>query len=44
MKLVGFKVTPADGMNFIKDICDYVCENKSGNGAFRELAELIIAL
>ena len=43
MKLVGFKVTPADGMNFIKDICDYVCENKSGNGAFRELAELIIA-
>ena len=43
MKLIGFKVTPADGMNFIKDICDYICENKSGNGAFRELAELILA-
>lgn len=43
MKLIGFKVTPADGMNFIKDISDYVCENIGGNGAFRELAELILA-
>jgi YrbI family 3-deoxy-D-manno-octulosonate 8-phosphate phosphatase len=43
MKLVGFKVTPTDGMNFIKEICDYVCENKAGFGAFRELAELILA-
>ncbi len=43
MKLVGFKVTPADGMNFIKEICDYVCENRAGFGAFRELAELILA-
>ena len=43
MKLIGFKVTPADGMNFIKEICDYVCENKAGYGAFRELAELILA-
>jgi 3-deoxy-D-manno-octulosonate 8-phosphate phosphatase (KDO 8-P phosphatase) len=43
MKSVGFKVTPADGMNFIKEISDYICEAKSGNGAFRELAELILA-
>jgi 3-deoxy-D-manno-octulosonate 8-phosphate phosphatase (KDO 8-P phosphatase) len=43
MKLVGFKATPADGMSFIKEIADYVCENKGGNGAFREIAELIIA-
>jgi len=43
MKLVGFCATPADGMSFIKEIADYVCENKGGNGAFRELAELIIA-
>jgi 3-deoxy-D-manno-octulosonate 8-phosphate phosphatase (KDO 8-P phosphatase) len=43
MQLVGLKVTPADGMSFIKEICDYICESKSGNGAFRELAELIIA-
>ena len=43
MKLIGFKATPADGMSFIKEICDYVCDNKGGNGAFREVAELIIA-
>ena len=43
MKLVGFRATPADGMSFIKEIADYVCENRGGNGAFRELAELIIA-
>lgn len=43
MKLVGFKATPSDGMNFIKEIADYICENKGGNGAFREVAELIIS-
>jgi 3-deoxy-D-manno-octulosonate 8-phosphate phosphatase (KDO 8-P phosphatase) len=43
MKLVGFNATPADGMSFIKDLADYVCDNKGGNGAFREVAELIIA-
>ena len=43
MKLVSFKATPADGMSFIKELADYVCENKGGNGAFREVAELIIA-
>lgn len=44
MKLVGFTATPADGMNFIKDISNYVCENKGGYGAFREFAELILSL
>jgi YrbI family 3-deoxy-D-manno-octulosonate 8-phosphate phosphatase len=43
MKLIGFKATPADGMSFIKEIADYICETKSGNGAFRELVELILA-
>jgi len=43
MKQVGFTASPSDGMDFIKDIVDYVCKNRSGNGAFRELAELIIA-
>jgi YrbI family 3-deoxy-D-manno-octulosonate 8-phosphate phosphatase len=43
MKLVGFTATPNDGMNFIKDIADYVCENKAGYGAFREFAELILS-
>jgi len=43
MKLCGFTATPNDGMNFIKDIADYVCETKAGYGAFREFAELIIS-
>lgn len=44
MKLVGFTATPADGMNFIKEISDYICEAKGGYGAFREFAELLISL
>lgn len=44
IKEVGFSASPADGMPFIKEIVDYVCEARSGNGAFRELAELIIAI
>ncbi len=44
MQKCGFKATPNDGMNFIKEISDYICEAKAGYGAFRELAELIISL
>lgn len=43
MQLCGFNATPNDGMSFIKDIADYVCETKAGYGAFREFAELILA-
>jgi len=43
MQLCGFTATPNDGMSFIKDIADYVCETKAGYGAFREFAELILA-
>ncbi len=44
MKQCGFTATPADGMSFIKEIADYVCETKAGHGAFREFAELLLAL
>jgi 3-deoxy-D-manno-octulosonate 8-phosphate phosphatase (KDO 8-P phosphatase) len=43
MRLVGLCAVPSDAMSFTKEIADYVCEAKSGNGAFREFAELIIA-
>ena len=43
MKLVGLTATPADGTIFIKDFADFICSSNSGNGAFREFAELIIA-
>lgn len=42
MKLVGFSVTPLDGNYEVKKISDYVCNVNGGNGAFRELADLII--
>jgi 3-deoxy-D-manno-octulosonate 8-phosphate phosphatase (KDO 8-P phosphatase) len=41
---VGLSATPSDGTEIIKNIVHYICENKGGNGAFREFAELIIAL
>jgi YrbI family 3-deoxy-D-manno-octulosonate 8-phosphate phosphatase len=44
LKLVGLSAAPGDAMPDIKEIVDYVCEWKSGNGAFREFAELIIGL
>ncbi len=42
MKIVGFTAAPADAIDEIKEITDYVCKNIGGHGAFREFAELII--
>jgi 3-deoxy-D-manno-octulosonate 8-phosphate phosphatase (KDO 8-P phosphatase) len=42
MNEIGFSATPSDGMVFTKEIVDYICKEKGGNGAFREVAELII--
>ena len=42
MKLVGLAGCPADAMNEVIKISDYVCKKIGGNGAFREFAELII--
>jgi YrbI family 3-deoxy-D-manno-octulosonate 8-phosphate phosphatase len=44
MKLVGLTASPLDGMPDIRNMVDYVCEQKGGNGAFRDFAELIISL
>lgn len=44
LQLVGLSAAPGDAMPDIKEIVDYVCEWKGGNGAFREFAELIIGL
>lgn len=43
LKKVGFAVTPNDGIKQAKKICDYVCKSRSGEGAFRELADLILS-
>jgi YrbI family 3-deoxy-D-manno-octulosonate 8-phosphate phosphatase len=42
MEQLGFTACPADGMIFVQEICDYLCEQKGGHGAFREFAEQII--
>ena len=43
IKIVGLSAAPSDAMEDVVKIVDYVCEHKGGNGAFRELAELLIA-
>lgn len=42
MEIVGFAATPSDGASKVKEISDYVCKVKGGEGAFRELADLVI--
>src|SRR4030067_2076630 len=44
IKLVGLTASPSDGMLDVRNIVDYVCEEKGGHGAFREFAELIVVL
>ena len=43
MKLAGVGACPADAISFVKEIADYICGAKGGEGCFRELAELIIS-
>jgi 3-deoxy-D-manno-octulosonate 8-phosphate phosphatase (KDO 8-P phosphatase) len=42
MRHCGLKAAPADAMEQIKTMVDYVTKNNGGHGAFREFAELII--
>jgi 3-deoxy-D-manno-octulosonate 8-phosphate phosphatase KdsC-like HAD superfamily phosphatase len=42
MRHAGLSACPADAFHLAREAADYVCECGGGNGAFRELAELII--
>jgi 3-deoxy-D-manno-octulosonate 8-phosphate phosphatase (KDO 8-P phosphatase) len=42
MHLCGLTACPADAMFQVKEIANYICNEKGGRGAFREFAELII--
>lgn len=42
MRAVGLCACPADAMEGILSIADYVCRHSGGHGAFREFAEFII--
>jgi 3-deoxy-D-manno-octulosonate 8-phosphate phosphatase (KDO 8-P phosphatase) len=42
LKAVGFSATPADGMPQAAAVVDYVCTKKGGEGAVREIIEMIL--
>jgi YrbI family 3-deoxy-D-manno-octulosonate 8-phosphate phosphatase len=42
LKAVGFSATPADGMPQVAAAVDYVCRKKGGEGAVREIIEMIL--
>ena len=42
LKAVGFSATPADGMPQVAAVVDYVCLKKGGEGAVREIIEMIL--
>jgi YrbI family 3-deoxy-D-manno-octulosonate 8-phosphate phosphatase len=42
LKKVGFSATPNDGISKVQKIVDYVCKKNGGEGAFREIADLLI--
>ena len=42
LKAVGFSATPADGMPQVAAAVDYVCSKKGGEGAVREIIEMIL--
>lgn len=43
LKIAGFSACPADAVNDVKAVCDYVCIADGGYGAVRELAEMILS-
>jgi YrbI family 3-deoxy-D-manno-octulosonate 8-phosphate phosphatase len=42
MKNVGFSATPSDGILQAKKIANYICKTSGGNGALREMIDLIL--
>jgi YrbI family 3-deoxy-D-manno-octulosonate 8-phosphate phosphatase len=42
LSAVGFSASPADGMPQALAVVDYVCEKKGGEGAVREMIEMIL--
>jgi YrbI family 3-deoxy-D-manno-octulosonate 8-phosphate phosphatase len=42
LKAVGFSATPADGMPAVVEAVDYICVKKGGEGAVREIIEMIL--
>ncbi len=43
MKLVGLAGAPADATSFAKEVAHFVAPSRGGQGAFRDMAELIVS-
>ena len=44
MKLVGFSAAPNDAITEVKKNADYVCIKNGGDGAFREITDLVLKI
>ena len=44
LKSVGFSASPADGLPPVLAVVDYVCRKKGGEGAVREIVDMILAV
>lgn len=42
LQAVGFSAAPADGLPQVLKVVDYVCRQKGGEGAVREITEMIL--
>ncbi|MDC0884184.1 HAD hydrolase family protein [Nitrosopumilus sp.] len=42
LKMVGFSATPNDGIIEAQKIVHYICKKNGGEGAFREVADLLL--
>ncbi len=42
LRAVGWSASPADGMPVVRAAVDYVCEKNGGEGAVREIVEMIL--
>lgn len=43
LEAVGFSAAPADGLPPVLKVADYVCRKRGGEGAVREVADLLLA-
>ncbi len=40
----GFSAAPKNAVPQVKKVVDYICERKGGDGAYREIAEMLLAM
>ena len=42
LEIAGLSACPSDAVKKVRNKCDFICSKKGGNGALRELAEIIL--